>query len=243
MRLARRAEIGGIIKRFNREMARSALPTAGSKSRAARSGRRSSDGSSHSSGYLHLEKAKPEGEGPNIDTTDMYRTENLILEMLEMTGSPHFPKLWKLADPPQNGTLCTMEYIPGARTFSEQFDLVANKEVHIRLIWEMVLCLSKALSVMAYGSEDPAPSHRVHGWNQIVHLDWSTENIFVRLDSPSHTCSHGVCFMVGDFGFALVVPNSPKARAAFRLEHLKLDWHKEINVLNERMPVSCCHDL
>ena len=158
-----------------------------------------------------------------------------------MTGSPHFPKFWKLADPPQDGTLCTMEYIPGGRTLDEQLDTgVLNNKVPIRLVWEAVLCLSKAISVMAYGSEDPAPSHRVHGWNQIVHLDWSRENIFVLEDPLWHTCSHGPCFMVGDFGFALIVPNKPRARAAFRSEHLKFGWHK---ILNETLPVSRCYDL
>ena len=96
------------------------------------------------------------------------------------------------------------------------------------------------MSVMAHGSEDPAPSHRVHGWNQVVHLDWSSGNIFVRQIHPSHTCSHGPCFTVGDFGFALIVPNRPKAKAALRLGHLRFSWH---NTLNPRLPVSRCQDL
>lgn len=176
----------------------------------------------------------------DVDATDMFRQETQVLEILDMTGSPHFPKFWKLADPPQDGTLCTMNYIPGGRTLDEQLDTMSNEKVHIRLIWEAVLCLSKAMSVMAYGSEDPAPSHRVHGWNQIVHLDWSAPNIFVRQNHPSHTCSHGPCFTVGDFGFALIVPNRPEAKKAFRLRHLKFGWHK---ILNPRLPVSRCHDL
>lgn len=196
--------------------------------------RRSSD-SSRESSYSHFQTPT---KGLDVDTTDTFRMETQILEMLDMTGSPHFPKFWKLADPPQDGTLCTMEYIPGGRTLDEQFDLVSNEKVHIRLVWEAVFCLSKAISVMTYGSEDPAPTHRVHGWNQIVHLDWSAANIFVRREDPSHTCSHGPCFMAGDFGFALIVPNRPKARAAFRLGHLELGWHKD---LNETLPVSCCH--
>lgn len=178
--------------------------------------------------------------GLDIDTTDSFRQETEILEILDMTGSPHFPKFWKLADPPQDGTLCTMEYIPGGVTLDRQFNTLANEKVPIRLLWEAVFCLSKALSVMAYGSEDPAPTHRVHGWNQIVHLDWSEANIFVRKNPPSHTCSHGPCFVVGDFGFALIVPNRPKARQAFRRGHLRLDWHKTLNPL---LPVSRCHEL
>lgn len=235
-RLVERAELAGKIKKINREMARSSLPTPGSGSRAARSGRRSSD-KSRISEYLHFEKPKSAEEEPDIDSADTFRIENRVLQLLDMTGSPHFPKLWKLADPPQDGTLCTMDYIPGARTLDEQFDLESNREVPIRLMWESILCLSKALSVMAYGSEDPAPSHRVHGWNEIVHFDWSERNIFVRQDSPSHTCSHDTCFMVGDFGFSIIVPSSAKAKAAFRLGHLKLGWQKE---LADRLPVSCC---
>lgn len=178
--------------------------------------------------------------GLDLDTTDTFRQETEILEILDMTGSPHFPKFWKLADPPQDGTLCTMDYIPGGVTLDQQFNTLANEKVPIRLLWEAVLCLSKAMSVMAYGSEDPAPTHRVHGWNQIVHLDWSEANIFVRQNPPSHTCSHGPCFVVGDFGFALIVPNRPKTRRAFREGHLRLDWHKN---LNPQLPVSRCHDL
>lgn len=238
-RLLGRAELAGKIRKFNREMARSSLPTPGSKPRAARSGRRSSEGS-HSSGYLHFEIPKSEEEDLDIDSFDTFRIENRVLQLLDMTGSPHFPKLWKLADPPQDGTLCTMDYIAGARTFDEHFDLGMNREVPIRLMWETILCLSKALSVMAYGSEDPAPSRRVHGWNEVVHLDWSERNIFVRLDSLSHTCAHGTCFMVGDFGFSLIVPSSPKAKAAFRLRHLELGWQKE---LAKNLPVGCRDDL
>lgn len=178
--------------------------------------------------------------GLDVDTTDTFRQETQILEMLDMTGSPHFPKFWKLADPPQDGTLCTMDYIPGGVTLDEQLKTKDNEKIHIRLIWEAVFCLSKAMSVMAYGSEDPAPSHRVHGWNQIVHLDWSEANIFVQRNSPSHTCSHGPCFVVGDFGFALIVPNRPKERREFRTEHLILDWHQN---LNPQLPVSRCHDV
>jgi hypothetical protein len=227
---ARRAEVEERIRNFNEEARRS-------KSRAARSGRRrrSSD-DSHSSDYSHFQTPTP---GLDVDVTDTFRMENQIPEMMDMTGSPHFPKFWKLADPPQDGTLCTMEYIPGGLTLFEHFDLLSNQKVPIRLLWQAILCISKAMSVMAYGSEDPAPSHRVHGWNQIVHLDWSKDNIFVRTDSPSHTCSHGPCFMAGDFRFALIVPNKPKARAEFRLGHLKLGWH---SILNERLPVSSCHD-
>lgn len=225
---ARRAETGERVRRSSSPIAPVIL--------SSEPLRRSSDGSRESA-YSHFQTPT---KGLDVDTTDTFRMETQILEMLDMTGSPHFPKFWKLADPPQDGTLCTMEYIPGGRTLDEQFDIVRNEKAHIRLVWEAVLCLSKAISVMAYGSEDPAPTHRVHGWNQIVHLDWSAANIFVRRDLPSHTCSHGPCFMAGDFGFALVVPNRPKAKAAFRLGHLNLGWH---NMLNGRLPVSCCHDL
>ncbi|KAI3395100.1 hypothetical protein diail_1780 [Diaporthe ilicicola] len=184
--------------------------------------------------YSHFQ---PPSKTPvvEVDTADTFRQETMILEILEMTGSPHLPKIWKLADPPQDGTLCTMEYIPGARTLDEQLDTQSNWKVPIRLVWEAVFCLSKALSVMAYGSEDPAPSHRVHGWNQIVHLDWGAQNIFVQRDHPSHTCSHGPCFMVGDFGFALVVPNRAAAKAKFRLAQLQRGWHIG---LNPQLPVS-----
>ncbi|KAG8159901.1 hypothetical protein KVR01_010538 [Diaporthe batatas] len=230
-RLMGRAELAGKIRKFNKEMARPSSPTPGSKARTARSGRRSSGGSL-SSGYMHFERPRSD-EALKIDSADTFRIENRILQLLDMTGSPHFPKLWKLADPPQDETLCTMDYIPGARTFDEEFDLVSNREVPIRLMWESILCLSKGLSVMAYGSEDPAPSHRVYGWNEIVNLDWSERNIFVRQDSPSHTCAHQTCFMIGDFGLCIIVPSSPKAKAAFRLEHLKLDWQKEAA---ERLP-------
>lgn len=187
--------------------------------------------------YSHFQTPS---EGLDVDTTDTFRQETEILEILDMTGSPHFPKFWKLADPPQDGTLCTMDYIPGGVTLDQQFNTLANEKVPIRLLWEAVFCLSKAMSVMAYGSEDPAPTHRVHGWNQIVHLDWSEANIFVRQNPPSHTCSHGPCFVVGDFGFALIVPNRPKARTAFRRGHLRLDWHKN---LNPQLPVSRCNNL
>lgn len=226
---ARRAEIEERARRSSSSIAPTIVSTAEPL-------RRSSDGSQESS-YSHFQTPTI---GLDVETTDTFRMETQILEMLDMTGSPHFPKFWKLADPPQDGTLCTMEYIPGGRTLDEHFDVARNKKKHIRLVWEAVLCLSKAISVMAYGSEDPAPTHRVHGWNQIVHLDWSVNNIFVRRENPSHTCSHGTCFMAGDFGFALVVPNRPKARAAFRLEHLKLGWHMRLNAI---LPVSCCHDL
>lgn len=175
----------------------------------------------------------------DVDTTDTFRQETQVLEILDMTGSPHFPKFWKLPDPPQDGTLCTMEYIPGGLTLDEHLDTLSNNKIPIRLVWQAVFCLSKAMSVMAYGSEDPAPSHRVHGWNQIVHLDWSQANIFVRKNTPSHTCSHSPCFVVGDFGFAVIVPNRPKARKEFRSEHLRLAWHRN---LNPGLPVSCCHD-
>ncbi|KAL2285329.1 hypothetical protein FJTKL_08268 [Diaporthe vaccinii] len=119
--------------------------------------------------------------GLDLDTTDTFRQETEILEILDMTGSPHFPKFWKLADPPQDGTICTMDYNQGGVTLDQQLNTLANEKVPIRLLWEAVLCLSKAMSVMAYGSEDPAPTHRVHGWNQIVHLDWSEANIFTQV--------------------------------------------------------------
>ncbi|KAK2598578.1 hypothetical protein N8I77_011978 [Diaporthe amygdali] len=176
--------------------------------------------------YSHFQQTTEELD---VDTKHLFRQENMILELLDMTGSPHFPKFWRLADPPQDGTLCTMGYIPGGVTLDEHLDTRSNDKIPIRLVWEAVFCLSKAMSAMAYGSEDPAPSHRVHGWNQIVHLDWSAANIFVRRSSLSHTCSHGPCFMVGDFGFAVVVPNKRNARIAFRNEHLKLGWHKNLN--------------
>jgi hypothetical protein len=193
---------------------------------------------SRAGGYSHFQD-QDEVVKLDVQVTHAFRMENQVLSMMDMTGSPHFPKFWKLADPSQDGTLCTMEYIPGGLTIFEDFDTLSNQKIPIRLLWQAMLCLSKALSVMAYGSEDPAPSHRVHGWNQIVHLDWSRDNIFVRLDSQSHTCSHGPYFNAGDFGFALVVPNSPKARAAFRREHLKFGWQK---ILNPRTPVSRCHE-
>lgn len=193
--------------------------------------------SENSNSYSHYQMPSA---GLDVDTTDAFRQETQILEMLDMTGSPHFPRFWKLADPPQDGTLCTMDYIPDGMTLSEQLKTRANEKIPIRLIWEAVLCLSKAMSAMAYGSEDPAPSHRVHGWNQIVHLDWSEANIFVRQNYAPHTCSHSPCFVVGDFGFALIVPNRPKARDEFRRGHLKLDWHKNLNPM---LPVSRCHHL
>lgn len=193
--------------------------------------------SENSNSYSHYQTPSA---GLDVDTTDAFRQETQILEMLDMTGSPHFPRFWKLADPPQDGTLCTMDYIPDGMTLSEQLNTRANEKIPIRLIWEAVLCLSKAMSAMAYGSEDPAPSHRVHGWNQIVHLDWSEANIFVRQNYAPHTCSHSPCFVVGDFGFALIVPNRPKARDEFRRGHLKLDWHKNLNPM---LPVSRCHRL
>ncbi|KAI7782541.1 hypothetical protein LA080_013177 [Diaporthe eres] len=141
-------------------------------------------GNSHEREYKEeepiLEPITPSA-GLDLDTTDTFRQETEILEILDMTGSPHFPKFWKLADPPQDGTICTMDYNQGGVTLDQQLNTLANEKVPIRLLWEAVLCLSKAMSVMAYGSEDPAPTHRVHGWNQIVHLDWSEANIFTQV--------------------------------------------------------------
>ncbi|KAL1873021.1 hypothetical protein Daus18300_004162 [Diaporthe australafricana] len=201
-------------------------------SRRSSGGRDSNDSNSSQGSYSHFQAPTP-GMEKDVDVADTFRQETMILEILEMTGSPHVPTVWKLADPPQDGTLCTMEYIPGARTLNEQLDTDSNQKVPIRLVWEAVFCLSKALSVMAYGGEDPAPSHRVYGWNQIVHLDWSAANIFVQLNSPKHTCSHGPCFMVGDFGFALVVPNEAKPKDRFRRAQLQKVWH---SVLNPELP-------
>lgn len=203
-------------------------------SRRSSGGRNSNTSNSSQGSYSHF-KAPTPGLENDVDVADTFRQETMILEILEMTGSPHVPAVWKLADPPQDGTLCTMEYIPGARTLDEQLDTITNQKVPIRLVWEAVFCLSKALSVMAYGGEDPAPSHRVYGWNQIVHLDWSAANIFVQRNSPSHTCAHGPCFMVGDFGFALVVPNEAKAKDEFRKAQLQKGWH---SVLNPQLPAS-----
>lgn len=166
----------------------------------------------------------------------MFSQENTILELLSLTGTPHVPALWKVVAPPQDGTLLTLEYIPGGKTLDEHLNFYDNHKVHIKRIWEATLCITKAMSAMAYGSEDPAPSHRVYGWNEIVHVDWTPPNIFVVEDYHGHTCTHNVCYKVGDFGFAMILPYKPASRTRFRNGELKRPWYT--NLCPQELPVS-----
>lgn len=170
------------------------------------------------------------------DAQEIFSQESTILELLNMTGTPHVPALWKVSAPPQDRTFLTLEYIPGGKTLDKHLNVFANEKVPIKRVWEATLCIAKAMSAMAYGSEDPALSHRVYGWNEIVHVDWTPPNIFVMDDCQGHTCAHVACYKVGDFGFAIILPYKPESRVLFRNGELRRPWYA--NLCPPELPVS-----
>lgn len=116
--------------------------------------------------------------------TEMYRQEHRIMELLHMTGSCHFTTLWGVAHnksrhgpdqkrPRQDITMIPLEYIPGGRILRKE--LIGK---NIDFYWETMFCLSKALSAMAYGSEDPAPSQYVSDPRCLSFSGWYQELIF-----------------------------------------------------------------
>lgn len=117
---------------------------------------------------------------------DIYRQEHRIMEILYKTGSCHFSRLWGVAEnrsqhsrgqtrPRQDQTMIPLEFLPGGRT------MMGNFPRDFQGYWEMIFCLSKALSAMAYGSEDPAPSQYVSHKPEVMNYGFRTVS---RLTSP-----------------------------------------------------------
>lgn len=126
------------------------------------------------------------------DTSDVghsFMLQNQTQHRLEATGSPHFVQGWGQNKRCQSYMVAT-EHVDKGTLAMEKYTNKLRDTSSPLTAWQVLRCLAKSISVMAYGTEDP--DFKVPGWEEIVHLDWRLKN--------SKSCPHSDwLFYVVDF--------------------------------------------
>ena len=102
-----------------------------------------------------------------------FQVQNIILRNARMTGSPHFVEAWGHNDQLTHEVVAE-EYLDRGTLAMEKHLKKLRDMSNPSYAWRVLQCLTKSISVMAYGSEDPY--QRVPQWIEIVLLDWRPQN-------------------------------------------------------------------